>query len=208
MSFADFSFAFAEGLALGAGLIIAIGAQNAFVLAQGLKRRRVLAVAMTCSLCDASLIALGVGGIGPLVMKSESLIFAATWGGAVFLLTCGLFAFKSAMKPRALSPLSDSPIQSAGRAIAAALAFSLLNPHVYLDTVILIGGLSGRYPLPPRIFFGLGAITASFVWFFALAFGASVLAPLFAKPKAWQILDAFVGLVMTIIALGLILSAI
>ena len=198
-----------QGFGLGASLIIAIGAQNAFVLRQGLKRTHVLLTASICTLCDAVLIILGIGGLGTLISTNPVLTQIATWGGAAFLLYYGLRSFRSALKPAALETTSTTPQPVRIReTIATLLAISLLNPHVYLDTVVLVGSIGAHYPANERGYFALGAISASLTWFFGLAYGAAWLAPLFRRPVAWRILDALVGCVMWSIAGTLIWSAV
>jgi L-lysine exporter family protein LysE/ArgO len=198
---------FIKGLLLGASLIIAIGLQNAFVLRQGLKKKHVLVTALTASLCDAALITAGVLGFGAIVHSLPSLLEAIRWMGAIFLFAYGLKSFRAAFKTGALD--QDAAQGMAGgvsvrRVVLVLLGVSLLNPHVYLDTVVLLGGLSAAYPGAERYLFGAGAMTASFLWFFSLAYGARFLAPLFEKPRAWQILDSIIGLVMWGIAFSLI----
>ena len=193
------------GFAMGAGLIIAIGAQNAFVLRTGLTRRHVLPVVLLCAFSDAVLILAGVGGFGALVASSPILTDAAALGGAVFLTFYGARAAWSAFRPGSLNAA-----QAAEAApgliptLATAAALTWLNPHVYLDTVVLLGGIAGQYPMPDRAAFGAGAVLASFTWFFALGYGARLLAPVFAKPMAWRVLDALIALVMWSIAASLI----
>jgi L-lysine exporter family protein LysE/ArgO len=193
-----------QGFALGAGLIIAIGAQNAFVLQQGLRRRHVLATALICTLCDAMLIVLGVAGLGTILAQNQLFSALATWGGVLFLLYYGLRSFWSALRPGILDAdqnwLDGATLHST---ILAVLGVSLLNPHVYLDTVVLVGSVGGRYPGAARISFAAGAMLASFCWFFALAYASAWLAPLFRRPLAWRILDLAVGCVMWGIALSL-----
>ncbi len=195
---------FLRGFGLGASLIIAIGAQNAFVLRQGLRREGAVLVAAICAACDAVLIMAGAGGVGGLIAQFPWLARLASLGGAAFLLFYGLRAFRQALRPSALD-LSAAPLPRAGL-VAATLSVSLLNPHVYLDTIVLVGGLAGQYTALSRAFFALGAVTASLIWFFSLALGAAKLAPLFQRPRAWQVLDCGVGLVMWSIALGLLRS--
>ena len=197
--------AFLRGLGLGASLIIAIGAQNAFVLRQGLKREHRFAVALTCTFCDAALIGLGAAGFGSLIAHNPEWIRLAAWAGALFLFFYGARAFRSAWKPAGLDTAvaPPAPIRAV---LVTLLGLSLLNPHVYLDTVVLVGGLSAQYSSRPRFFFALGAVTASLLWFFSLAFGASALAPVFRRPLAWRLLDTGIGLVMWSIALGLLLG--
>ncbi len=197
-----------QGFGLGASLIIAIGAQNAFVLRQGLRRQHVFATATVCTLCDAVLILLGVGGLGSLIATVPLLSALATWGGAAFLLFYGLRSFRSALRPGTLE--ASKPSAAAGKlrgTILTVLALSLLNPHVYLDTVVLVGSIGAHYPAGERASFALGAMLASLTWFFGLAYGASWLAPLFQRPLAWRVLDMLVGCVMWGIALSLIWTA-
>lgn len=192
-----------NGLILGVSLIVAIGAQNAFVLRQGLRRKFVFAVCLICAVSDAVLIAAGVAGMGTLVQRSPALLAGATIGGAGFLVLYGLGAFLRAAHPKTLTSSAVGG-GSLLQAIGTCLALTFLNPHVYLDTVVLLGGLSGRYPGMMRLAFGAGAAIASFVWFFSLGYGARLLAPVFAKPVAWRILDIGIGLVMWGIAVGLL----
>ena len=196
-------FAATQGFALGASLIIAIGAQNAFVLRQGLRRERVLLVASICALCDAALIALGAGGFATMIAAVPALVPIAAWGGAAFLFAYGLRAFHAALKPGRLEADPSRRPRSRGAAVAATLAVSLLNPHVYLDTVILLGSVSAQLPPAPRTAFAAGAMAASAVWFYGLGYGALRLAPVFAKPMAWRILDLVIGAVMWSIAAAL-----
>lgn len=197
-----------SGFALGAGLIIAIGAQNALVLRQGIRREHVLAVVAVCVLVDWTLIALGAAGFGSLIAAFPSLTRTAAWAGAAFLGVYGALSFRSALRPGTLRPAEDSatPRTTRGAAIGAILAVSLLNPHVYLDTVVLLGGVAAQYPSVDRLVFALGAWTASAVWFFGLGYGARVLAPLFGRPAAWRVLDVAVGLVMWAIAIRLVVG--
>jgi L-lysine exporter family protein LysE/ArgO len=193
-----------QGFALGAGLIIAIGAQNAFVLQQGIKRRHVLATALICTICDALLILLGVAGLGTMIAQSELLSAMATWGGVLFLGIYGLRSFRSALRPGLLDEQQSTLEGATLRAtILAVLGVSLLNPHVYLDTVVLVGSVGARYLGAERVAFAAGAALASFSWFFTLAYGAAWLAPLFRRPIAWRVLDLGVGCVMWAIAWSL-----
>ncbi|MFU8891538.1 MAG: LysE/ArgO family amino acid transporter [Anaerosomatales bacterium] len=199
--------AFISGAALGASLIIAIGAQNAFVLQQGLRREHVFVVAMICALADAALIVAGAAGFGALVSGSPVLTAVAAWGGAAFLFGYGLRSFRAALRPEALE--LGRPV-AAGRSlrsvVAITLAVTLLNPHVYLDTVVLLGSVAARYPADVRAWFALGAMAASFAWFFSLAYGARLLAPFFERPRAWQILYVIIGAIMWWIAGSLVLG--
>lgn len=197
--------AFVSGFFLGLSLIIAIGAQNAFILRQGLLRQHVFVLCLICALSDAVLIAAGVAGLGTLIAASPRLILVVTIGGAAFLFAYAAIAFRRAWNPQAM--------QAAGRgegslraAIAACLAFTFLNPHVYLDTVLLLGSLSAQFEGRARLAYGVGACIASFVWFFGLGYGARLLQPVFAKPAAWRVLDILIGLVMAAIGVSLLRS--
>ncbi len=194
----------AKGFGLGAGLIIAIGAQNAFVLRQGLARDRVFLVAGLCFLCDAVLIALGAGGFATLITARPVLVAIAAWGGAFFLLVYGGRALYSALSPGGLRAADGTEPGTAWAVAGTTLAVSLLNPHVYLDTVILVGSLAAQFPGTERAAFALGAVAASFVWFYGLGYGAGRLAPLFARPAAWRVLDLAIAVVMWSIAAALI----
>lgn len=194
------------GFFLGFSLILAIGAQNAFVLRQGLRRSHVLPVALTCALSDAVLIVAGVAGFGALVDRFPSLITVLTWGGAAFLLAYGALAFRAAWRGGAQMQAADDAPQRLGPVLATCLALTWLNPHVYLDTVVLLGGIAARYG-SERWMFGAGAALASLTFFLSLAYGARLLAPVFARPRAWQALDLLVGLVMWGIAAKLLWMA-
>jgi L-lysine exporter family protein LysE/ArgO len=197
-----------KGFGLGASLIIAIGAQNAFVLRQGLRGERVFVVAAVCFLCDAVLILLGAAGFGTAVAAVPWLTDAVAWAGAAFLLVYGVRALRSALRPGALvvenGNGSASARLSVGRAVGLTLAISLLNPHVYLDTVVLLGSVAGQYGGTKRALFAAGATAASLVWFFGLGYGARWLAPLFRRPAAWRVLDLLIAFVMAAIAWSLV----
>lgn len=194
---------FATGFGLGGGLIIAIGAQNAFVLGQGLRRNHPMMVALVCALCDAILIAAGVAGLGTLIAAYPLLTKIAAWGGGAFLIWYGFGALKRLF---ATETLSEEAISKTGRkaVLGATLAVTLLNPHVYLDTVVMLGGIGGQYPADARLSFAVGAMTASFVWFFAIALGAAWLAPYAARPITWKIVDAVTCCVMWLVAYSLL----
>jgi L-lysine exporter family protein LysE/ArgO len=194
--------AFISGLLLGAGAIVAIGPQNAFVLRQGLMRRHVFVLAVTCALADIVLIAAGVVGVGALIREHAGWLAALTLVGIAFLVAYGALSLRRAFHSQVLLPAAANE-RSAGGAVATALAFTVFNPHVYLDTIVLVGGLSARYPAPANIAFGGGAALASVIWFFALGYCARLLVPLFAKPTAWRVLDVLVTAVMWGIALSL-----
>jgi L-lysine exporter family protein LysE/ArgO len=200
---------FAQGFLTCAALIIAIGAQNAFVLRQGIRREHVFTVAAICSLSDALLVSIGVAGLGRWIQDSPTLLQVARIGGAAFLFAYGALAAKRALS-RAAHGLSanDAAGQPVSwkRAVLACLAFTYLNPHCYLDTVVLMGSLSAQFGGERRWAFAAGAVSASFVWFFSLAYGARLLAPLFVKPVAWRVLDACIAAVMWLIAALLIVG--
>ncbi len=194
---------FATGFGLGGGLIIAIGAQNAFVLGQGLRRNHPVMVAFVCAMCDAVLIAAGVTGLGTLVATYPILTKVAAWGGAAFLIWYGFAALRRVFETETLS---ESDVRQAGwkAVLSTTLAVTLLNPHVYLDTVVMLGGIGGQFPAEERLTFALGAMSASFVWFFAIALGAAWLAPYVARPITWKIIDGVTCAVMWLVAYKLI----
>ena len=194
-----------SGFLLGASLIIAIGAQNAFILRQGLLRQHVFILCLICAVSDATLIALGVGGLGTIVARAPVLEAAVTIGGVLFLGTYAVIAFRRASHPEAMKAASSTG-GSLKAAVAACLAFTFLNPHVYLDMIVLIGSLSARFEGDARIAFGAGAALASFVWFFGLGYGARLLEPVFARPAAWRVLDMIIGVVMAGLAISLALT--
>ena len=195
----------AEGFAISLGLIVAIGAQNAFILRQGLLRSHVFVLCLVASLSDALLVSLGVAGVGAFVASNETLRTLMTFGGAMFLLVYGAMAARRAFAPSTLRA-AGGKAPTLKVALATLLAFTYLNPHVYVDTLLLVGSLSARFDGAGRLAFGIGAASASFVWFFALGYGARLLAPLFARPAAWRVLDALIALVMWSIALSLLVS--
>jgi len=191
------------GFALGFSLILAIGAQNAFVLRQGLRSSHVFAVCLTCALSDAALIATGVAGFGALAAAMPGLEAAMRLGGAGFLVWYGGRMFFAAWKGDEALQAAPAGAAGLGPVLLTCLALTWLNPHVWLDTVVLLGAVSAQYA--ERLEFALGAMAASFVFFFALGYGARVLAPLFRRPAAWRALDIAVGLTMWAIALRLLL---
>ncbi len=191
------------GFIAGAGLIIAIGAQNAFVLRQGLQRRYVGRVVLTCMLGDIVLIACGVAGMGALVRQWPVLLEALRYGGALFLAAYGGMAARRAWQGSgALVPTDDGGMDGL-RTWLACLAFTFLNPHVYLDTMVLLGSLSTRYAGDARLAFAAGACLASVAWFSSLGYGARLLLPVFRDPRAWRVLDALMAVFM--LGLGLLL---
>lgn len=195
--------AFLKGLGIGAGLIVAIGAQNAFVLRQGLLRQYVLTCAAICTLCDIVLINCGVAGMGVVIAQSPMLLTLAKWGGAIFLVVYGARSAWAALNSGGLT-LAEQGTRSHAAIVASAFSFSLLNPHVYLDTVVLLGAVGAQQLGLARAAFTAGAMTASALWFFGLGYGARLLVPLFARPIAWRVLDGMIALIMWIIALSLV----
>lgn len=196
-----------NGFGTGAALIIAIGAQNAFVLKQGILKNHVLVTVLICAVVDALLIGFGVGGFGRILTSNDVLLLLARWGGVIFLLYYGFRSFRAVFRTDALS-INDKEQERPDikTSIITMLALSLLNPHVYLDTVILLGSIGAQFPANERVFFACGAVMASFLWFFSLGYGARYLGTLFQKPLAWKILDFIIGCVMWLIALTLILG--
>ncbi|MFV0359628.1 LysE/ArgO family amino acid transporter [Tropicimonas sp.] len=195
--------AMVQGYLLGFSLILAIGAQNAFVLRQGLRREHVVPVVLACSVSDALLILAGVFAFAALSGVMPALVPLMRWGGAAFLLVYGALALRSAWRGGGTLGAARDEARSLGAVLATCLALTWLNPHVYLDTVALIGSISAGFP-DARPGFAAGAITASFSFFFALGFGARWLTPLFARPGAWRVLDLIIACVMWSIAAGLI----
>lgn len=195
--------AYFQGFALCVGLIVAIGAQNAFVLRQGLRGEHVLLIASVCFVSDALLISLGCLGFGTLVNTQPLLLAAVRYLGAAFLIVYGLRSARAALRPGALEAQGGERLSSR-QALLSVLALTWLNPHVYLDTVLLIGGLAGRYAPSLRAAFALGAITVSALWFYGLAYGAAALAPLFRRPATWRLLDLLIAVTMISIALALL----
>jgi L-lysine exporter family protein LysE/ArgO len=191
------------GFLAALALIAAIGAQNAFVLRQGLRREHVLLVVAVCAGSDALLIAAGIGGLGALIADRPVLLAVITWGGAAFLLGYALLAARRAWRPGTLNP-ADRPPASLKATLLTCLAFTYLNPHVYLDTVLLLGAVAQQHRY--QWVFGAGAVVASVVWFTALGVGARKLAPVLAKPAAWRVLDGLVAVLMTALALSLLLG--
>jgi len=188
------------GFATGFSLILAIGAQNAFVLRQGLMRAHVFWICFVCALSDAVLITAGVVGIGSAVVIFPALIEVLTWSGAAFLIAYGIFSLNRALKPTGLIA-AKCGTGSLRVALLTCLALTWLNPHVYLDTLGLIGAVSTNFSdMPRKVAFGFGAVASSFTFFFSLGYGARLLAPVFAKPRAWVILDIGIALVMWSIA--------
>ncbi|ACZ22043.1 lysine efflux permease [Sanguibacter keddieii DSM 10542] len=193
-----------SGAAFGLSLIVAIGAQNVFVLRQGLRRSHVLPVVLVCAVSDVVLISAGVAGLGGILDRAPGVATAARVAGAAFLLGYAVLAARRALRPAEVEGLeAERGTGSRSAAVLTALALTWLNPHVYLDTVLLLGSVAASHG-DLRWWFGLGATTASLVWFTALGFGARLVAPLFARPGAWRVLDGAIAVVMLAIAVGLL----
>ncbi|MDQ7988637.1 MAG: LysE/ArgO family amino acid transporter [Candidatus Dactylopiibacterium sp.] len=195
---------FVQGFTVCGGLILAIGAQNAHVLKMGLTRQHVLPTVLICALSDALLIGLGIAGMGALLDRWPEAVRIATWAGAAFLFWYAINSLRAAFQQRALRVEEGGHVISLSRAVLLVLAFTYLNPHAYLDTVILIGSIGAHLAADQRIIFWMGCITASLAWFTALGFGASRLSPLFARPNAWRVLDAVIGVGMGALAFSLV----
>ncbi|KMM86547.1 L-lysine exporter family protein LysE/ArgO [Pseudomonas taetrolens] len=193
-----------NGLLVAFGLIMAIGTQNAFVLAQSLRREHHLPVAAFCVVCDALLVAAGVFGLATLLAQNPVLLSVARWGGAVFLLWYGTQALRRAFSASSLEQSAGHTARSLKAVMLSALAVTLLNPHVYLDTVLLIGSLGAQQSVPGA--YVVGAASASLLWFFTLALGAAWLAPWLARPNTWRLLDLLVAVMMFTVAVQLIVS--
>lgn len=193
-----------SGFATTMVLIAAIGAQNAFVLRQGIRREHVLAVVTLCSVSDLLLITAGIAGFGALITAYPDIVTVARTGGAMFLIGYGLLAARRALKPGTLTPAEAAPARLAG-VLGTCLALTFLNPHVYLDTVVLLGALANEQH-EGRWIFGVGAVTASVVWFTTLGFGATKLSGLFAKPMTWRILDGIIATTMVGLACAVLLG--
>ncbi|MFD4369261.1 LysE/ArgO family amino acid transporter [Rhodococcus sp. NPDC058521] len=193
----------ATGFGTGLSLIVAIGAQNAFVLRQGIARRHVFAVVFVCALSDMVLIVVGISGIAVILEQAPGVIPVVRWAGAAFLVVYGILAARRALRPNAMDAQSSTAGPSLGAAVLTCLALTWLNPHVYLDTVLMLGSVANQHGDNGRWLFGVGAILASLVWFGALGYGARSLHGLFTKPRAWQVLDGLIAAVM--ITLGALL---
>lgn len=194
---------FATGFLSCFVLIATIGAQNAFVLRQGIRREYVLPVVALCSVSDLALITAGIAGFGAIVAAHPDIVTAAKLGGAGFLIGYGVLAARRVLNPATLTPSEATPSRLVS-VLGTCLALTFLNPHVYLDTVVLLGALANEHR-DGRWLFGIGAVTASAVWFTSLGFGATKLSGLFAKPMTWRILDGVIA--VTMVALGTYLAA-
>ena len=195
---------FWAGLATGLALIVAIGSQNAFVLRAGLRREHVLPIVLFCAIADAALILAGIGGASAVIRGNDTLMAVTRWGGALFLAAYGLLAARRAWQGQqmALDPATTAP--SLSTALLACFGFTFLNPHVYLDTVILLGSVANQRGDTGRWVFGWGACLGSLLWFSALGFGARLLGPLFETVTAWRVLDSAIALMMLTLAVLLL----
>lgn len=201
----NFTQTLVQGFLVSGGLIVAIGAQNAYVLKQGLLKNHIFWVALVCFLCDFTLLSFGVLGFGTLISQSPLATMGLAVLGAVFLFVYGLRSLQSAIKGEsALNLDPQNQRQNLSKTIGTTLALTLLNPHVYIDTVVIIGGVASTLTLDQKYIFLLGAVMASALWFFGLGFGARLLIPLFKKPITWRILDSVIALVMWAIAISLL----
>ncbi|MGP5528370.1 LysE/ArgO family amino acid transporter [Psychrobacter celer] len=189
---------FLSGFLLGLSLIIAVGSQNAFVLKQGLKREHIFFVCLFCALSDAILISAGVGGFGAVTARYPHIVDVAKFAGVVFLLGYGLQSLYASVRLSQALTVEGQVVSSLKKALLLCFGFTWLNPHVYLDTLVLVGMVSTG--ASSKVVFAAGAVSASFFFFFALGYGARLLKPLFAKPKAWNVLDALVGILMLYLA--------
>jgi L-lysine exporter family protein LysE/ArgO len=196
---------YVTGLMTGLSLIVAIGAQNAFVLRQGLMGKHVFAVSLACSLSDAALIALGVASFRQIAVAAPWFVPTMRYGGAVFLMWYGARNLYSALRSTEALAAGDIRASSLTQTLAMCVALTWLNPHVYLDTIMLLGAISTRFP-GEQVSFGAGAMTGSFLFFFALGYGATALRPIFASPASWRALEALVALTMWTIAFKLIMG--
>ncbi|WP_280339924.1 LysE/ArgO family amino acid transporter [Nocardia neocaledoniensis] len=195
-----------SGLGFGLSLIVAIGAQNAFVLRQGIRGQHVLPVIAVCAVSDIVLIAAGVAGFGTIVEAMPALLTVARYAGAAFLLGYAVLAVRRALSSSTLIAEAAGASVAVGATVLTCLALTWLNPHVYVDTVMLLGSFASTYAGPERWFLAAGAMVASVLWFVGLGYGARKLAPLFARPLAWRVLDSLIAAVMLTLAVGLLVA--
>ncbi|MFF5036297.1 LysE/ArgO family amino acid transporter [Nocardia salmonicida] len=195
-----------SGLGFGLSLIVAIGAQNTFVLRQGVRGQHVLPVIAVCAVSDIVLIGAGVAGFGTVVESFPVVLTVARYAGAAFLVGYALLAARRALGSSTLIAEAAGASVAVGASVLTCLALTWLNPHVYLDTLVLLGSFASTYATPDRWFLAAGAMLASVLWFGALGYGARRLGPLFARPCAWRVLDSLIALVMLALAIGLLLA--
>lgn len=195
-----------KGFTVSGGLIMAIGAQNAFVIKQGLTRRHLFVTALLCSLIDAVLIFSGILGFGELISSYPVFLVISKYFAVAFLTVYGFISLKSAFKAKSLRAAEEEFLPSIKKTVLIILALSLLNPHVYIDTVVLLGSIASQHAEEEKIFFALGAISASFAWFFSITYGSRFLAPLLQHPNSWRVIDTLVAATMWVIAVGLLVA--
>ncbi|MDF1794978.1 MAG: LysE/ArgO family amino acid transporter [Coxiellaceae bacterium] len=197
-----------KGFAVGVGLIVAIGPQNTFIINQGIRRHHVLLTAIICSAIDVCLIALGVFGVGSLLALHPVFVSLAKWFGATFLTAYGLYSLYSAIQPEVLSDNSvEANLGTKKKTVLILLGLGFLNPHAYLDAVILLGSVAAQQAGSSKYLFGVGAMISSLIWFFVLGFGSKLLSPLFRKKIAWSILNVITGLLMLFVAYTIVAAA-
>ena len=196
----------AAGFGTGLSLIVAIGAQNAFVLRQGIARRHVLPVVVLCAVSDVALIAVGISGIGAVLAHAPAAVTVIRWAGAAFLVSYAVLAARRALRPGTLDATMEVGSATLATSILTCLALTWLNPHVYLDTVLMLGSVANNQGGSGRWLFGLGAATASVTWFLALGYGAQFLHRVFARPGAWRVLDAGIAALMLTLGITLVAS--
>ena len=197
-----------QGFFTTLALIVAIGAQNAYVLRQGLKKQHVTAVVSVCMLGDIVMITLGIAGVGAAIAEWPALMNVFRFGGAAFLTYYGWLAFLRARAGGGSLAASSDVEMTLGRAVTLTAAFTFLNPHVYLDTLVLLGGIAATQPADLRFWFGIGACSASFLWFTSLGYGSRFLIPFFRSERSWRILDGLIAGVMWLLAAGLLFGAV
>ncbi|HDL1149131.1 TPA: amino acid transporter [Mannheimia haemolytica] len=196
---------FIQGFIVCFGLIVSIGAQNAFLLKQGILKQHIFWIALLCFLGDVFLMTIGVLGLGTLIAELPVVSFIISLLGAIFLLSYGSRSFISVFKSGEYLVASGENATSLKKALLITFAITFLNPHVYIDTVVIVGSIGGKLDFNGKIYFLAGALFCSFIWFFGIGYGASLLSPYFAKRRTWQILDAVTGLIMYFIAFSLLI---
>lgn len=196
-----------NGALISASLIIAIGAQNLFVLKQGLLKNHIFYVSAICFVCDFGLMSIGILGLGTFISRNPLITNILAILGALFLIWYGFGAFKSAINGTSSMQIESQSTDNTSRikVVMATLAVTLLNPHVYLDTVVIVGGIAGTLNSQQKLAFLIGAVCVSFIWFFSIGYGARLLTPLFKQKRMWVILDCIVGAVMFYIAYRLVM---
>lgn len=193
-----------KGFTIGGSLIVAIGAQNAFILKQGLMKNHVFLTAFVCFFFDSILITLGVLGIGAFINQSPLILNTFRFTGAAFLTWYGIQSLRSAFSKKNISQSFTNPPPNRIQTLLSLCAFTLLNPHAYLDTFVILGGIGAQYPTQTHFSFILGALISSFIWFFGISYGASRLSPWFKSPKTWKVLDTLIGIMMLGISISLL----